>query len=63
MDKQIAVRLLVAAGVLMLLSGCIFGFTQQWVYAALVWAGAFGCLVAALNFHNQKDDQDHKEVS
>ena len=55
MNTNIAVRLLVAAGVLMLLSGCIFGFVQQWVYAALVWVGAFCCLVAALNFKNRKD--------
>lgn len=54
MKKETAVRLLLAAGVLMLLSGCIFGFTQQWLYAALVWVGAFGCFVAALNFKNQK---------
>lgn len=54
-NTNIAVRLLVAAGVLMLLSGCIFGFVQQWIYAALVWGGAFCCLVAALNFKNRKD--------
>ena len=48
MNTNIPVRLLVAAGVLMLLAGCIFGFTQQWIYAALVWVGAFCCLVAAL---------------
>lgn len=56
MKKELAVRLLLAAGVLMLLSGCLFGFTQQWLYAALVWVGAFGCFVAALNFKNQKQD-------
>lgn len=56
MKKELAVRLLLAAGVLMLLSGCLFGFTQQWLYAALVWVGAFGCLAAALNFKNQKED-------
>ena len=55
MNNNRSVRLLVAAGVLMLLAGCTFGFTQQWIYAALVWAGAFGCLVAALNFKNRKD--------
>lgn len=53
--EQITVLLLAAAGVLMLLAGCIFGFIQQWVYAALVAVGAFGCLAAALNFKNQKD--------
>ena len=55
MNTNISVRLLVVAGVLMLLSGCILGFTQRWVYAALVWVGAFGCMVAALNFKNRKD--------
>lgn len=52
MDKNYSFRLLLAAGVLMLLAGCIFGFARQWVYAALVWVGAFGCLIAALNFKN-----------
>lgn len=55
MNGNGTVRLLLAAGVLMLLSGCIFGFTQQWSYAALVWVGALGCLVAALNVKNRKD--------
>lgn len=53
MNRHVAARLLIAAGVLMLLSGCIFGFLREWIYAALVWVGAFGCLVAALNFKNQ----------
>lgn len=56
MNKQMAVSLLITAGVLMLLAGCIFSFMQQWIYAALVWVGAFGCLVAALNFKNWKDE-------
>ena len=50
-----AIRLLVAAGILMLLAGAIFGFLDQWFYAALIWAGALGCLAAALNFKNRKD--------
>lgn len=50
------VRLLVTAGILMLLAGVIFGFIKQWIFVALVWAGAFGCLVAALNFKNRKDE-------
>lgn len=54
MNTNISLRLLVAAGVLMLPAGCIFGFVQQWIYAALVWVGAFGCMVAALNPKNQK---------
>lgn len=55
MNKQIAVRLLLAAAVLMLLSGCIFGFIRQWICAALMWVGGLGCLAAALCFKNQKD--------
>ena len=50
-----AIRLLAAAGILMLLAGAIFGFLDQWLYAALLWAGALGCLAAALNFKNRKD--------
>ncbi len=56
MNKQITVRLLLAAAVLMLLAGGIFAFMQQWIYAALLWVGAFGCLVAALNFKRKKDE-------
>lgn len=55
--KEKTVRLLVAAGILMLLSGVILGFTQQWIYAGLVWVGAFGCMVGALNFKNRKDKE------
>lgn len=55
MDDYISMRLLIAAGVLMLLAGCIFGFTQQWIYMALLWIGAFDCAVAALNFKNRND--------
>ena len=61
MNTNISVRLLAAAGALMLLAGCIFGFTQQWIYAALVWVGAFGCLIAALNFKNRKGKQNHDD--
>lgn len=46
------VRLLVTAGFLMMVAGCIFAFVEQWIYAALVWIGAFGCGIAALNFKN-----------
>lgn len=60
MNGNAAVRFLVAAGVLMLLSGCIFGFTQQWICAALAWVGAFCCLVAALNFKKQQDEESHE---
>lgn len=56
MDRNIAVRLLVAAGVLMLLAGVIFGFLQQWIIAALLCIGGAGCLIAALNFKNRKGE-------
>ena len=52
-----AIRLLVAAGILMLLAGAIFGFLDQWLYAALIWAGALGCLAAALNFKSRENDR------
>lgn len=47
--RETAMRLWIAAGVLMLLAGVIFGFLGQWIYAALVGVGACGCLAAALN--------------
>ena len=50
-----ATKLLVCAGILMLIAGAIFGFLSQWLYAALIWAGALGCLAAALNFRKRKD--------
>ena len=46
------VRLLLTAGILLMISGCIFGFIGQWIYATLVWADAFGCCIAALNYKN-----------
>lgn len=55
MDGNTTVRLLIAASALMLIAGCIFGFTQQWTCTALLLVGAFGCAVAALNFKNRKD--------
>ena len=48
-----AVRLLIAAGVLLLLAGCIFAFMKLWFYAVLPGIGAFGCLIGALNFQNR----------
>ena len=57
------VHLLVTAGILMLLAGCIFGLIGQWIYAALIWVGALGYCVAALNFknHNNKDTLNEEE--
>lgn len=51
---ELAAKLLTTAGILMLLAGALFGVTQQWLYAALIWIGAFGCLVGAVNFRNWK---------
>lgn len=50
-----AVRLLIAAGVLLLLAGCIFAFMKLWFYAVLLGIGAFGCLIGALNFQNRNN--------
>lgn len=55
MDNKVTVRLLVAAGVLMLLAGVIFAFLKLWLCAALVAMGAFGCLIGAVNFKNKRD--------
>ena len=51
---KITMRLLAAAGTLMLIAGAIFGFLDQWLYAALIWAGVLGCLAAVLNSRKQK---------
>ena len=48
--RDTTVRLLAVAGVLMLLAGGIFAFLRLWIYAALLLAGAFGCLAGALGF-------------
>ena len=62
MEKTI--WLLAAAGVLMLLAGALFALIRQWVYAALIWAGALGCLAAALNFRGKaKDAHQHGKIS
>lgn len=34
---EIATKLLVCAGTLMLIAGAFFGFLGQWLYAALIW--------------------------
>ena len=34
----------------------IFAILQGWLYTGLLWAGAFGCLMAALNFRDSKND-------
>lgn len=50
--RETAVRLLAAAGILMLLAGVPFGFMERWIDTALLWVGALGCFVGALNFRN-----------
>ena len=54
--EQISVHLLLTAGLLLLIAGGIFAILQVWIYAGLIWSGAFGCLMAALNFRNSKND-------
>ena len=39
----------------MLLAGCIFAFMKWWLYAALLGAGALGCLAGAVNFQKRND--------
>ena len=54
--NKLSVRLLLAAAALLLIAGVIFAILQVWLYTGLLWAGAFGCLMAALNFRNSKND-------
>ena len=54
--EQLSVHLLLTAGVLLLIAGVIFAILQVWLYTDLLWAGAFGCLMAALSLRNSKND-------
>ena len=54
--EQLSVRLLLTAGILLLIAGGIFAILQVWLCTSLLWTGAFGCLMAALNFRNSKND-------
>ena len=54
--EQLSVHLLLTTGVLLLIAGVIFAILQVWLYTGLLWAGAFGCLMAALNLRNSKND-------
>jgi hypothetical protein len=54
--EQLSARLLLTAGILLLIAGGIFAILQGWLYADLLWAGTFGCLMAALNFRDSKND-------
>lgn len=53
--EQLSARLLLTAGILLLIAGGV-AILQGWLYTGLLWAGAFGCLLAALNFRNSKND-------
>lgn len=53
--KETSIRLLAAAGILLLLAGCIFAFMKLWLYAALLGAGALCCLSGAMNFKKHSD--------
>ena len=62
--EQLSARLLLTAGILLLIAGVIFAILQVWLYTGLLWAGAFGCLLAALNFRNAgvgRGYSDHPE--
>ena len=54
--EQLSARLLLTAGILLLIAEVIFAILQVWLYADLLWAGAFECLMAALNFRDSKND-------
>ena len=49
MNNKTAARMLAAAGVLTLLAGGIFALMRLWLYAALLGAGAIGCIAGAIN--------------
>ena len=54
--EQLSASLLLTIGILLLIAGVIFAILQVWPYTDLLWAGAFGCLMAALNFRDSKND-------
>ena len=55
MSSKTAVRLLIAASVLMVHAGGVFAFMKLWLHAALLGAGALGCITGAINFKNLDD--------
>lgn len=55
--EQLSARLLLTAGILLLIAGVIFAILQVWLYTDLLWAGAFGCLMAALNFRDAETEK------
>ena len=56
--KKSSARLLLTAAALLLIAGTLFRFAQSWIYAGLIWSGAFGCLVTALNFRDAGSEDD-----
>lgn len=58
-NNDTTVKLLFTAAFLFLIAGCIFAFGQQWVKAALLLIGTFGCAVAALNFKKHKESTNN----
>lgn len=40
--EQLSARLLLTAGILLLIAGVIFAILQGWLYTDLLWTGAFG---------------------
>ena len=57
MNNKTAVRLLIVSGVLMVHAGGVFLFLRLWLCAALLAAGALGCIVGAINFKNLDDQK------
>lgn len=52
---KLPVRLLLAASVLLVLAGALWGLLAQWPCAALSWVGAIGCgAAAALYFSGEE---------
>lgn len=56
MNLSMTIRLLLTASALLLAAGGALLFAQQWLDAALLGAGALGCIAAALNFKNRTDE-------
>lgn len=51
---DMTVKLLIAAGALMTWAAGVFAFMKLWLFAALLFAGAMGCLAGAYGFKNRK---------
>ena len=54
--EQLSARLLLTAGILLLIAGVIFALLHVWLYTGLLWVGAFGCMMATLIFRDSKND-------